>query len=106
VAARHAVAILDLSLGGARLAHQMLLRPGSPCYLRVTVCGAVILVPSRVAWSTVVGLGEEPDAPMRFETGLVFDTLPEPARSLLRAYLPASQAHLEAALAAWPEAEP
>jgi hypothetical protein len=65
VTASHDVHILDLSLGGARVEHTIILRPGSNCYLRMPLNDQVVTVNCRVIWSRAVerGPGKQGDGP-------------------------------------------
>ncbi len=83
------VHILDLSLGGARLEHAIVLRPGISCYLRLRLNVSVLTVNCRVVWSKVVG--REAKGPggtgLTYHSGVQFDTLSGEAKAVLAAFL-------------------
>jgi PilZ domain len=87
--ASHDVHILDLSLGGARVEHTIILRPGSSCYLRMPLNDQVVTVNCRVIWSRAVerGPGETGGTALIFHSGVQFGALPREAQALLEAYL-------------------
>ncbi len=68
------VRLLDLSIGGARIEHLDILRPGSPCVLEFPPTLGVPPVSAQVAWSRVLGTEPSPDAkwPARYQSGLTF----------------------------------
>jgi hypothetical protein len=84
VGGRDEVLILDLSLGGARLAHTDALRPRASCILRFTLNESPIAVAARVAWSSLVG--RAPDGVPLYQSGLAFKKISEPVRSSLAAF--------------------
>lgn len=90
VLATYDAQILDLSLGGARLEHTVVLRPGSTCHMRVPLGARFITVLGRVVWSHVVGRAtQSPDGTrgLLYQSGLEFVRLAGEARSRLAAFL-------------------
>ena len=85
------VHILDLSLGGTRVEHTMILRPGSSCYLRLPLGERVLTVNCRVIWSRAVGRasGEQSGTGLLFQSGIQFGSLSREAQAILDAYLDA-----------------
>ena len=86
------IRVLDLSLGGARIEHTALLRPGSTCYLRLLLKSQVVTVVGHVVWSKAVGRAAgNPDetTSLLYQSGLEFGTLTEEAHALLTAFLEA-----------------
>ncbi len=78
------VRLLDLSLGGARIEHCSLLRPGSACALEFPATLPLVLT-ARVTRSTVVGVEEEATGGrlLRYESGLAFVNLTPEQRTAL-----------------------
>lgn len=91
VTATHDVRILDLSLGGARVEHTDILRPGGACHLRVPLGNRRVTLPCRVVWSMAVGRaqGEVHGTGLLFHSGLEFGDPSSDLRTLLAAYLEA-----------------
>ena len=89
ITASHEVHILDLSLGGARVEHTMVLRPGSTCYLRLPLQPQVVTVLGRVIWSKAVGLaaGDRAGSGLLYHSGLEFGNLAQETQALLAAFL-------------------
>ncbi|MFI5341767.1 MAG: PilZ domain-containing protein [Candidatus Methylomirabilales bacterium] len=90
VQASHDVQILDLSLGGARLEHTVVLRPGSTCFLRLPFEPRSLTVVGSVAWSQVVErVAESPGGTtvLLYQSGLEFGSLGTEARARLTAFL-------------------
>ena len=89
VSAGHRVHILDLSLGGARLEHAIVLRPGTNCYLRLRLNASVITLNCRVVWSRVVerAAGDLRGTGLTYHSGVQFDTLSREAKAVLAAFL-------------------
>ncbi len=89
VSANYSVHILDLSLGGARLEHAIVLRPGTSCSLRLRLAASVLTVNCRVVWSKVVGReAKGPGGPgLTYHSGVQFDTLSREAKAVLAAFL-------------------
>ena len=85
----HDVNILDLSLGGARVEHTIILRPGSSCYLRLPLNQRVLTVNCRVIWSRAVDRGprEQGRMGLLFHSGVQFGGLSGETRASLEAYL-------------------
>lgn len=83
VAECHQVRILDLSVGGARLEHSGVLRPGSNCHLRFSIRPQPVLLTlaGEIVWSQVVGRRAGRGTDLLFQTGLAF--APEPPEVLL-----------------------
>jgi hypothetical protein len=91
VTASHDVHILDLSLGGVRVEHTIVLRPGSTCHLRLPLKTANFSVICNVVWSRAVGLADAAwkGAGVLYHSGLEFSKLNPDARTHLVAYLEA-----------------
>ena len=89
VTASHSVNVLDLSLGGARVEHTNILRPGSSCYIRVPLSEKVLTINSRIVWSKAIGRteGEAGETGLLYQSGVQFGTMAPDSRSLLAAYL-------------------
>ncbi len=89
VTSSHEVHILDLSLGGARVEHTMILRPGSSCYLRLSLDERVLTVNCRLMWSRAVGRapGDQGGTGLLFQSGVQFGALSREAQAVLEAYL-------------------
>ena len=89
VTSSHEVQILDLSLGGARVEHTMILRPGSSCYLRLSLDERVLTVNCRLMWSRAVGRapGDQGGTGLLFQSGVQFGSLSREAQAVLEAYL-------------------
>ena len=83
------VHLLDLSLGGARVEHTMILRPGSSCYLRLPLDERVLTVNCQVIWSRAVGrvAGEQTGTGLLFQSGIQFGSLSREVQAILDAYL-------------------
>ena len=79
-----AVALLDISVGGARLEHFRVLRPGSPCTLAVAAASGALHLPAHVVRSRIVGeeRGADDVWRVKYETGLVFTLLPAQVAAL------------------------
>lgn len=78
------VHLLDISLGGARLEHFRLLRPGSPCTLAVSAASGELYLPARVVRSRIVGedRGADDRWRIKYESGLFFTLMPAQAAAL------------------------
>jgi len=89
VTSSHAVNLLDLSLGGARVEHTIILRPGSSCYIRVPLSEKVLTVNCRIVWSKAIGRteGEAGETGLLYQSGVKFGTMAQDTRTLLAAYL-------------------
>ncbi|MBI2114980.1 MAG: PilZ domain-containing protein [candidate division NC10 bacterium] len=89
VTSSHDVHILDLSLGGARVEHTIILRPGSSCYLRLPLKEQVVTVMGRVVWSQAVGraAANPSGTGLVYQSGVEFGALAQEAHSLLVAFL-------------------
>jgi hypothetical protein len=90
VTATHDIHVLDLSLGGARIEHAVILRPGNSCYLRLPLKQQVVTVMARVVWSKAVGRAAGKPAAttgLLYQSGLEFGTLAQEAHALLTAFL-------------------
>lgn len=89
VTSSHEVHILDLSLGGARVEHTIILRPGSSCYLRLPLDERVLTANCRVIWSRAVGRapGEQSGTGLLFQSGVQFGSLSREAQAVLEGYL-------------------
>ncbi len=89
VSANYSVHILDLSLGGARLEHGIVLRPGTRCHFSFRLAASVLTVTCRVVWSKVVGreTGGPGGTGLTYHSGVQFDTLSRDAKAVLTAYL-------------------
>ena len=91
ITALHDVDILDLSLGGARIEHTTVLRPGATCRLRVPLKNRSVTVLCHVVWSRAVGRAEgtRGDTGLLFHSGLEFGTMTPDVKAFLAAYLDA-----------------
>lgn len=91
VTSSHDVHILDLSLGGARVEHTVILRPGNSCYLRLPLDQRSLTVNCRIVWSKAVGRapGEQGGTGLLFQSGVQFGGLSREALGTLEAYLDA-----------------
>lgn len=89
VTSSHDVHVLDLSLGGARVEHTIILRPGSSCYLRLPLDHRALTVNCRVIWSKAVARanGEQGGTGLLFQSGVQFSSLSGEAEAMLQAYL-------------------
>jgi hypothetical protein len=89
ITSSHEVHVLDLSRGGARLEHGIILRPGSTCYIRMPLDERVLTVNCQVIWSRAVGRapGSSGGTGLLFQTGVQFGTLTREAQAMLEAYL-------------------
>ena len=86
VTSSHEVSILDLSRGGARVEHTIILRPGSSCYLRLPLDERVLTVNCVIIWSRAVA-DEQGGVGLLFQSGVQFGSLSREAESVLEAYL-------------------
>lgn len=94
VTARYEVRIMDLSLGGARLEHTTILRPGDRCYLRFQLTEQMMTITSKIVWSNVVGRAEGMGSALLFQTGLAFEGMPEATSTIVSDFLRAqSRSH-------------
>ncbi|HYL82415.1 MAG TPA: PilZ domain-containing protein, partial [Candidatus Acidoferrum sp.] len=77
------------SLGGARVEHTTILRPGSTCHLRLPLKRQSVTVLCNVVWSQAVGRaeGEQRGTGLLFQSGLEFTTLAPEVQMLLTAFL-------------------
>lgn len=91
VTASHDVHILDLSVGGARVEHTTILRPGSTCHLRLPIRHRAVSVLCNVIWSRAVGRaeGEHRGTGLLYQSGLEFGALAKEVETLLVAFLEA-----------------
>jgi hypothetical protein len=89
VTATHEVRILDLSLGGARVEHTHILRPGGMCHLRLPVRNQRVTLLCHVVWSKAVGRadGEAGGTGLLFHSGLQFASVSSDVQALLSGYL-------------------
>lgn len=89
VTSSHAVHILDLSLGGARVEHTIILRPGSSCYIRVPISQRVLTVNCRIVWSKAISRteGEAGGTGLLYHSGVQFGSMAQDTRTMLMAYL-------------------
>lgn len=88
VTASQDVAILDLSLGGARVEHTIILRPGSSCHLRVPLKTQHILVLCSIIWSRAIGRTDATQGgALQYQSGLEFSQLSTEAQALLTAFI-------------------
>jgi hypothetical protein len=92
VTTSHYVQILDLSSGGARIEHTIILRPGTTCHLRLPIKSQRVTVVCQVVWSRAVGYTDGGDTHGRgllFQTGLEFSKMAPETQMLLTTYLEA-----------------
>ncbi len=88
VTASHDVAILDLSKGGARVEHTMMLRPGSACHLRLPIRTRSVMVVCNVVWSKAVGFADASQGGgVLYQSGLEFARLTMETQAILTAFL-------------------
>ena len=89
VTSSHAVHILDLSLGGARVEHTIILRPGSSCYIRVPISQSFLTVNCRIVWSKAISRteGETGQTGLLYHSGVQFGSMAQDTRTMLMAYL-------------------
>jgi hypothetical protein len=80
--------VVDLSVAGARLAHERTLRPGENCTVRFALNDDVYAFKARVVWSHVVPRRQSRDR-LLFHSGLVFERIPRAAKPLLATLLAA-----------------
>ncbi len=85
----HDVRVLDLSLGGARVEHLTVLRPGGNCHLRLPLRSQTMVLNCQVMWSRAVSVSGRPsgEAGMVYHSGLMFTPLTLEVETLLRACL-------------------
>ena len=88
---QHEVRILELSLGGARVEHTTILRPGGAHRLHLPLGSRPVAIQCFVVWSEAKGRakGEPRGMPLRFYSGLEFRNLTPEVQALLTAYLQA-----------------
>jgi hypothetical protein len=91
VTSSHDVSILDLSLGGARVEHTIILRPGNSCYLRLPLEERALTVNCRIIWSRAVGRasGDQGGTGLLFQSGVQFGSMSREVQAMLEAYLQA-----------------
>jgi len=91
VTASQDVHILDLSLGGARVEHTTILRPGSSCYLRLPLKGQSVTVMGRIVWSRAVGRADagQGETGLLYHSGVEFGALGTEAQAILAAFIEA-----------------
>jgi hypothetical protein len=89
VTATHDVHILDLSLGGARVEHTTILRPGSTCHIQLPLRHHRVTAVCLVVWSKAVGRadGEVRGTGLLFQSGLEFSKMAAEVQKLLTVYL-------------------
>jgi len=89
ITATHDVQVLDVGIGGARVEHGIILRPGSTCHLRLLLGHNAITVLCHVVWSRAIGRAEEGRGKtgLLFHSGLEFAAMAPDARALLTAFL-------------------
>lgn len=88
VTASHDVSILDLSKGGARVEHTMILRPGSTCHLRLPIRTRSVMVVCNVVWSKAVARAESTQGGgLLYQSGLEFARLTTETQAILTAFL-------------------
>jgi hypothetical protein len=76
--------IVDVGLGGVRLEHQAVLRPGQPCILRFKLEDQLLAFRSRVMWSRALDRrAGRHRGDLMFQSGLAFESMPGGARRLL-----------------------
>ncbi len=71
----------DWSMGGLRLEHEGLLRPGAACLLRVQLHEQVFTFGGQVVWSEAIG--RTGPGRLRFQSGIAFTEIPVAAAPLL-----------------------
>jgi hypothetical protein len=83
------VQITDIGLGGARLVHRAMLRPGRVCSLRVRAGEEVLTFPVRVIWWEPTAVDEGTDSGLHYCSGIAFEDPPESLKAKLAALLAA-----------------
>ncbi len=79
------VRLLDLSLTGARLEHEQLLRPGGTCTVELPPTFGSLILPAQVVWSRVAGTVPSAEGRLLcYESGLQFPPLTSEQHALLR----------------------
>lgn len=90
ITASHEVQFLDISLGGARLEHTIILRPGSSCYVRLPLPQDLVTIMGWVVWSTAVGRAEgSGGSGLLYHSGVEFGTMAAETQARLAAFLEA-----------------
>lgn len=89
VTATQSVRLLDIGLGGVRIAHTGAVNPGASCLLRLPVRGLEFPLRCRVVWTHPMGPGEAGGnaGPFPFQSGLEFVGLSPSAQALLEAFI-------------------
>jgi hypothetical protein len=94
VGERHTVRILDLSPGGACVAHTEILRPSDPCSLRFALQDHALTLTGRVVWSSVVARARGQESAPLFHSGLAFEEVPPAARAAIAQFLKPGSAYV------------
>lgn len=87
VTATQSVRLLDIGLGGVRIAHTGAVHPGASCQLRLPVRGLEFPLPCRVIWTHLMASDEAEGSMGPFQSGLEFLGLSPTARALLEAFI-------------------
>ena len=89
IAPDYEASLWDLSLGGARIEHAEVVRPGSVSYLYLPLLEGGVKLRCRVAWSAVNRPEMQPDgeSTVIYHTGLEFLDLSEKTRSVISEYI-------------------
>ncbi len=83
------VRLIDLSLKGARIEHDEMLRPGTRCTLELPPAVGAATLTARIVRSTVVGSLPKPDGDRQliYQSGLAFVDVTADQRAALEAVL-------------------
>ena len=84
--AKYAVSVLDVSVAGVRIAHEVMLQPRQPCYLHVTLTDRPLLLSTQVVWSSAKRFTTD-GHPVLYHSGMKFDRLSEASHKELAAFL-------------------
>ena len=86
ILAKYEVRVVNLSVEGAGIEHEVMLRPGQPCFLRVTLTDRAVFICASVMWSCASRFGGEGNSVI-YQTGLKFERVPETTRNELAVFL-------------------
>jgi len=89
ITSSHEIQVIELSQGGARIEHSMVLRPGSSCYLRLPLSEGILTANCIILWSRVVdrAASQQGGSGLLYHTGVQFGNLTREAQALLDAYV-------------------
>jgi hypothetical protein len=95
LAKRYVVRVLNLSLGGARVAHTEMLPANDACAFEFAIHDQHLTVPARLVWSSVVRRPQLAGSGPLFNSGLAFEPALSPIHGLLDGGLAAIPAEAE-----------